>query len=77
MNLSLKCGFQIQKSAVKCGLLGCNAMQFRDNLTFWSNTSPPSSGSMSKPSKKPAEAGGRLSTKTINGSKGNGTLVGT
>jgi hypothetical protein len=28
---------------------------------FWRNISPPSSGSKSKPSKKPAEAGSKLS----------------
>jgi hypothetical protein len=43
------------------GLLACNAMYFRDSLMFQRNISPPSSGSESKPSKKPAEAGNKQS----------------
>jgi hypothetical protein len=31
-------------------------MQFRDSPTFWRSISPPSSGSKSKPRKKPTEA---------------------
>jgi hypothetical protein len=42
------------------GLVGYNAMQFRDSPTFRRNISLPSLGSKSKPSKKPAEAGHKL-----------------
>jgi hypothetical protein len=42
------------------GVLGSNAMQFRDSSMLWRNTLPPSSGPKSKPSKKPAEAGIKL-----------------
>jgi hypothetical protein len=35
-------------------VLGSNDMHFEDRLTFRRNLSPPSSGSKSKPSKKPA-----------------------
>jgi hypothetical protein len=43
------------------GRQGCYAVQFKDSLTFQRNVSLPSSGSKSKPSKKPAEAVMRLS----------------
>jgi hypothetical protein len=46
----------------ECGLLGYNTMQFRERPTFWRSISLPSSGKKSKPRKKPAEAGGKLSS---------------
>jgi hypothetical protein len=44
------------------GLVGYNAVSFGEGLTFRRNISPPSSGSKSKLSKKPAEANGKLTT---------------
>jgi hypothetical protein len=36
-------------------------LQFADSQTFWKKILPPSSGSDSKPPKKPVETGGKLS----------------
>jgi hypothetical protein len=41
--------------------MGCNTMQFEENLTFWRNMLPLSSGLKSKTSKKPVEVGRKLS----------------
>jgi hypothetical protein len=41
----------------------CNALYFAENPTIQRNISSPSSGSTSKPSKKPAEAGDKFSSK--------------
>jgi hypothetical protein len=41
--------------------VNCNAMYFGESLKFRINTLSPSSGSKSKPSKKPVEASGTLS----------------
>jgi hypothetical protein len=42
--------------------MGCNTIQFGDNLTFWRNMLPPFSGSNSKPSMK-SEADTKLPLK--------------
>jgi hypothetical protein len=42
-------------------LLCYSVVQFGDSLTFWRHILPLSSGSKSKPSKKPAETSGKLS----------------
>jgi hypothetical protein len=46
------------------GLLGHNAKQFGESLTFRRNMPPTFSESKSKPSKKPAEAGDKLTIQT-------------
>jgi hypothetical protein len=42
-------------------ILSCNTVYFGESLAFQWNLTHPSSGSKRKPSKKPAEAGSRLS----------------
>jgi hypothetical protein len=47
--------FQNKFNSKGYGLLSCNAMQFRESLTFWRNIWSQSSGSKSKLSKKKAQ----------------------
>jgi hypothetical protein len=47
------------------GFLDYNAVWFGESPMFWRNISPPFLGSKSKPSKKPAEAGGKMEKKHV------------
>jgi hypothetical protein len=59
---NLKAGFEAL-AGVTVKSIGCNAVQFGESPTFRRNISPASSGWKSKPTKRPAEAGGKLSEK--------------